>query len=92
MVTDSSSADRFRAGDPSAAARLIDDEVLADIIIAGDAAEVGHQLAARAERFEPRGIGLRFTGSDLLADVDATANAVKTFDAGWHLAHPEALP
>jgi 5,10-methylenetetrahydromethanopterin reductase len=85
-------AERFRAGDASAAARLIDDEVLANIIIAGDATEVGHQLLVRAERFQPHGIGLSFTGSDLLAYVEATADAVKAFDAEWDVAHPGVHP
>ena len=73
-------ADRFAAGDPTAATRIIGDEVLNDLVIAGTPETIGVELARRARRFTPDTIGLTFTTGDPISVVERSAAAFAAMD------------
>lgn len=71
-------AEAVRRGDPRLAASLIDDELLGQLMLLGEPADVGRRLAALVHRFRPNSIGLAVVTDDLPGVIDAAAVA---FDA-----------
>ena len=68
----------LRGGDPGPARRIVDDEVLAELMLVGDPGEVGRRLAGLVGEHRPTSVGLAVMQEDLHAAVEAAGLA---FDA-----------
>lgn len=68
-------ADALRGGDPGPASELIDDEVLAQLMLLGAPSEVGRRLADLVRRHSPASIGLAVIAPDLRSTIDDVAEA-----------------
>jgi 5,10-methylenetetrahydromethanopterin reductase len=63
-------------GDDRAARRLVDDRLLAELVVYGDPADVGRGLAERFRPLHPTSIGVALLAEDPLSVLDSAANAL----------------
>ncbi len=71
----SSAADALRSGDRGPASELIDDDLLAELMLVGTPTEVGRRLASLVDEHRPSSIGLAIIADDLAATIDLVAEA-----------------
>jgi 5,10-methylenetetrahydromethanopterin reductase len=68
-------ADALRGGDPRPACELVDDDVLAQLMLLGAPDVVGRRLAELVRRHEPSSIGLAVIAPELRSTIDDVARA-----------------
>lgn len=68
-------ADGLRRGDAEPARRLIDDEVLDELMVIGPPTTVGTRLADLVDRHAPTSVGLAIIADDLPRSIDRAAEA-----------------
>ncbi|MDH3755066.1 MAG: LLM class flavin-dependent oxidoreductase [Acidimicrobiia bacterium] len=77
-----SAAAALRGGDPEPARRLVTDDVLTQVMLVGSPNEVGASLADLVAAHQPTSIGLALLQDDLVAGIDAAAEAFTVMRAG----------
>ena len=68
-------AESLRSGDREPASALIDDDLLAELMLVGTPSEVGRQLAELTRQHRPSSIGLALIADDLAGTIDLAAEA-----------------